>query len=111
MVPQFKSNVPISMVEFSLFRFLTNPIGENMPEGVPDAMQELRRMFRNPTNSTFDTNRNGQLFEILMVQRLVMQGGISESCGSIETDGRNSWYWYETRKKRLFLQFIRNLII
>ena len=111
MVPQFKSNVSICMFEFSSFRFLTNPIGENMPEGVPDAMRELRRMFRKPTNSTFDTNRKGQLFEILMGQRLVMQGGISESRGSLETDGRNAWYWYETKKKRLFLQFIRNCIL
>ena len=111
MVPQFKSNVSICKFEFSSFRFLTNPIGENMPEGVPDAMRELRRMFRKPTNSTFDTNRKGQLFEILMGQRLVMQGGLSESSGSLETDGRNAWYWYETRKKRLFLQFIRNRIL
>ena len=25
------------MIEISSFRFLTNPIGENMPEGVPEA--------------------------------------------------------------------------
>ena len=111
MVPQFKSNVSICMVEFSIFRFLTNPIGENLPEGVPDATRELRRKFRKPTNSTFDTKRKGQLFEILMGQRLVMQGGNSESRGSLETDGRNAWYWYETKKKRLFLQFIRNCIL
>ena len=28
-----------------------------------------------------------------------MLGGLSESRGSLETDGRNAWYCYETRKK------------
>ena len=70
-----------------------------MPEGVPDAMRELRRMFRKPTNSTFDTNRKGQLFEILMGQRLVMQEGFSESLGSLETDGRNGMVLVRNQKK------------
>ena len=89
------------MAEGSSFRMLANPNDVTLPGAVIESLENLRGNFRTARSvSEFDVRRKDQLFHILMGQpQFHKPHRITSSRGSLETNGRNVWYFYNTTKK------------
>ena len=82
MVPQFKSNLPITMIESNSFRFLTNStriLSENditnLTRDIQEALDELRLQFTRP-NSTYNVGQDdGGMFSIYLIVEKSMKRG------------------------------------
>ena len=80
---------------------LANPNDATLPGAVIESLENLCGYFRTARSvSEFNVRRKGQLFHILMGQpQFYKPNRITLSRGSLETDGRNVWYFYNTTKK------------
>ena len=101
LIPQFKTNFPIQMAEGSSFRMLAYPNDVTLPGAVIESREKLRGNFRTARSvSEFNFRRKSQLFHILMGQpQFHKPNRITSSRGSLGTDVRNVWYFYNTTKK------------